>query len=80
MDRSQMKIIVLMLILLVGCEARRGVDFKVGDCALGGSLGVWKLTKKEQGKYLFVAYPVQEGAALEVVEDISVLKKIDCPR
>lgn len=42
-------------------------------------MDVWKLLRMDEGKYLFATYPYTEGAPVEILEDVSALKKVDCP-
>ncbi len=55
-------------------------NLKVGECVLGTNMGVWKLMREDEGKYLFVQFPELEGAPVHAVADVSAFKKVECPK
>lgn len=69
----------LTLLLLVSCLDVKKDEPKIGDCFIGTRMDVWKLMRMDEGKYLFATFPFGEGSPVEVVTDVSALKKVDCP-
>ena len=52
---------------------------KVGECVIGTNMGVWKLMREENGKFLLIQYPEVEGSPVHTVTDLAAYKKVDCP-
>ena len=68
----------LILFSLLACSPSIP-PVKVGECVLGTDMGVWKLMREDDGKFLFVQYPEVEGAPVHAVMDLVAYKKVDCP-
>jgi hypothetical protein len=66
---------ILFLFILTACNQ----ELKVGECVIGTRMDVWKLMRMDGKKYLFVTLPIQEDSPVEIVEDVSAFKKVDCP-
>ena len=67
----------LTLFLLMGCLTGTP-ELKPGDCVLGRGMALWQLKRSEGGKHMFVAFPLQNDTKVEIVEDISTYKKVEC--
>jgi hypothetical protein len=67
----------MCLILMTSCLAL-GPELAPGDCVLGTGMAVWELLRESNGTYLFVQYPVQRGAKVEIVSDLTTFSKVDC--
>jgi hypothetical protein len=70
----------IILFTLIACNSSINSDLTVDSCVLGEDMVVWQLIREDDGKYLFSDVPVKEGAMVHVFEDISALKKVDCPK
>lgn len=71
--------LLLLFLLLLSCERLKPVNLAVGDCVIGEGMDIWKLIRADQGEYLFVTNPVQEGSRVELMDDVSTFKKVECP-
>ena len=70
---------IIMLLFICSCIPLRRVEPKVEECVIGPQMDVLKLLRTEDEKYLFVEYPYAEDSPVEIMEDVSALKKVDCP-
>lgn len=68
-----------MLFIICSCNPLRRIEPKVEECVIGPQMDVLKLLRTEDEKYLFVEYPYAEDSPVEIMEDVSALKKVDCP-
>lgn len=68
-----------MLLFISSCLPLRRTEPKVEECVIGPQMDVLKLLRAEDDKYLFVEYPYAEDSPVEIMEDVSALKKVDCP-
>lgn len=71
--------LLLLFLLLLSCERLKPVNLTVGDCVIGEGMDIWKLIRADQGEYLFVTNPVEEGSRVELIDDVSTFKKVECP-
>jgi hypothetical protein len=72
--------LLILLLLLLGCERNKPMNIQVGDCVIGEAMNIWKLIRMDEGKYMFATNPVEEGSQIQVVEDPSTFKKVECPK
>ena len=64
--------------MLVTSCLTRGPELKPGDCVIGRGMVLWQLQRNEGGKFLFLHFPLQPDSKLEIVEDTSLYKKVEC--
>ena len=69
----------ILVLITMACNSSTSKKPQIGECYIGTRMDVWKLLRMDEGKYLFATYPYDEGAPVEVMEDVSALKKVDCP-
>lgn len=69
----------LLLVVLLGCNPANRSLPKVDECVIGPQMDVMKLLREEDEKFLFVEYPYAEDSPVEIMEDVSALKKVECP-
>lgn len=70
---------LLVLVLIIGCQPLKRLEPKVEECVIGPKMEVLKLIREEEHKYMFVGYPYGEESPVEIIEDVSALKKVECP-
>jgi hypothetical protein len=71
---------LLILLITTACNPFKQIKPEVGDCVLGPNMEVWKLMNTAEKKYLFAKYPVLEGSPVLVINDVSALKLVECPK
>ncbi len=71
---------LILLLLIISCIPKSKIDITVGDCVIDQNMSLWKLIKIDQEHFLFSRYPLREGSPVEIIRDISILKKTDCPQ
>lgn len=69
----------IMLLFIFGCVPLRRMEPKVEECVIGPRMDVLKVLRAEDQKYMFVEYPYDEDSPVEIIEDVSALKKVECP-
>ena len=69
----------LLLFILLSCTPVKPPVLNKGDCVIGPGMDIYQLMREGEGVFLFARVPVQEGTPLEIVKDISVFKKVECP-
>lgn len=74
-----MKFLWVIIFILASCEKSNQHLLKVEECVVAPDLAVWQLIRVDGDKHLFTRYPAEEGSKVEMMEDISTLKKIKCP-
>lgn len=76
-----MKIKYLFLLLVIsGCLGVSNRTPEVNECVIGPKMDVLKLLRtKDEDKYMFVEYPYDQNSPIEIMEDVSALKKVECP-
>lgn len=72
--------LLIFFLLLVGCERTKPINIQVGDCVIGEAMNIWKLIRMDEEKYMFATNPVEEGSQIQVVNDPSTFKKVECPK
>jgi hypothetical protein len=70
---------MILLLLIISCIPKTKIDLTVGDCVIDQEMSLWKLVKVDQDHYLFTRYPLREDSPIEIIKDLSILKKTDCP-
>lgn len=70
---------LLILLFLAGCNPLKRSIPEVNECVIGPKMDVMKLLREEDDKFLFVEYPYAEDSPVEIIEDVSALKKVECP-
>lgn len=70
---------LLILLFLTGCNPLKRAVPEVNECVIGPKMDVMKLLREEDDKFLFVEYPYAEDSPVEIIEDVSALKKVECP-
>jgi len=70
----------IMLLFIFGCVPLRRMEPKVEECVIGPRMDVLKVLRAEDQKYMFVEYPYDEDSPVEIIEDVSALKKVECPK
>lgn len=68
----------VLLLITISCNTTQSKP-QIGECFIGPQMEVRKLLRMDQGKYLFANYPYDESSPAEIMEDVSALKKVDCP-
>ena len=71
---------VILFLLIISCVPKSKIDLTVGECVIDQDMSLWKLIKIDQEHYLFSRYPLREGSPVVILEDISILKKTNCPQ
>lgn len=69
---------LLILLIVAGCNPANRLP-EVDECVIGPQMDVMKLLREEDDKYMFVEYPYAEDSPVEIMEDVSALKKVECP-
>jgi hypothetical protein len=70
---------IILLIFIIGCQPLRRIEPRVNECVIGPQMDVLKLLRADDEKYMFVEYPYAEDSPVEIIEDVSALKKVECP-
>jgi hypothetical protein len=70
---------LILFLFIFGCQPLSRTDPEVEECVIGPQMDVLKLLRTEEGKYLFVEYPYAEDSPVEIVEDVSAFRKVECP-
>lgn len=68
-----------LLLLIVSCNPVNKNLPEVSECVIGPKMDVMKLVREEDDKYMFVEYPYAADSPVEIMEDVSALKKVECP-
>jgi hypothetical protein len=69
----------MLALLFLGCETVGNFELKDGECIIGPSSTTWKLLRKVEKKYMFVELPESMDSQVQVLDDLSTVKKIECP-
>ena len=70
---------IVLLLFAWSCIAMNGHAPLVNECVIGPKMDVLKLLRADEDKFLFVEYPYEKDSSIAVIEDVSALKKVECP-
>lgn len=73
-----MKWIFYIIPLAVSCQSQTHIE--IGQCVIGTRMDVWKLLQKDGKNFIFTTLPAVDGAPMEIVDDVSAFKRVDCPQ
>lgn len=69
----------VMLLIFCGCIAINDRMPEVNECVIGPKMDVLKLLRTDEDKFLFVEYPYEKDSPVSIIQDVSTLKKVECP-